>query len=185
MSNLEIKPSESSEPPRCRRFALGLVLAAGLVSCTSSGTATGQLVTAAGKREPVTFVWRSDGGDWRHGTVSVVLPSGDTYRGKYHQVTESMPLRSYGPMWVGFRPYWPDWPAPWYAGRSYAPGSEGWLTVYEGKVVARLSTPHDPSHYMRCRFSLDDPSLGMTGGGNGDCQLSDGSAVRDAVLAAG
>jgi hypothetical protein len=35
---------------------------------------------------------------------------------------------------------------------------------------------------MRCRFTLDDPDRGLAGGGDGDCKLSDGSAIRDAEL---
>lgn len=60
-------------------------------------------------------------------------------------------------------------------------GWEGWVRVYEGRVVARLETS-EPARAMRCRFTLDDPDRGLLGGGDGDCKLSDGSAIRDAEL---
>lgn len=178
------KPGRSQRRTTSINFIFGAVMASVIAACTTSGTATGQLVTAAGKRQSVTFVWHSDGADWRRGTISVTLPSGESYRGSYHQVSRGYPAYAYSPMWVGWEPFWPDWPAPWYVGRAYGPGWTGWITVYEGKVVARLASAQDAGRYMRCRFTLEDPSTSMSGGGAGDCQLSDGSAIRDAVLAA-
>jgi hypothetical protein len=50
------------------------------------------------------------------------------------------------------------------------------ITHYSGKVVATLDAPGNQR--MRCRFHLVEPSRGMGGGGEGECQLSDGRLVR-------
>lgn len=163
--------------------ALWLCIIAGSLlssACTSTGTGTGQLVTPAGKRDAVTFRWRSDAGDWHHGTISVTLPTGEHYTGTYRQVSHSAPVGLYTSMWTGWDPFWPDWPPPWYRG-TVVGGWEGWVRVYEGRVVARLEASA-PARAMRCRFTLDDPDRGLAGGGDGDCKLSDGSAIRDAEL---
>ena len=47
---------------------------------------------------------------------------------------------------------------------------------YSGKVVATLEAPEQQR--MRCRFHLVAPARGMSGGGEGQCQLSDGRALR-------
>lgn len=50
------------------------------------------------------------------------------------------------------------------------------ITHYTGRVVAILDSP-DKQH-MRCRFRLVVPARGMAGGGEGECQLSEGGTVR-------
>ncbi|MFZ5897005.1 MAG: hypothetical protein ACOY0T_38460 [Myxococcota bacterium] len=155
-------------------------LAAATNACTSTGTATGHLVTPSGNRAVVTFRWRSDAGDWHRGKLSVVLPGGERYSGSYRQVSQMHPVAVYGPMWVGWEPFWPDWPTPWYRGTLGA-SWDGWVRVYGGRVVARLEG-RNPERAMRCRFTLDDPARGLSGGGNGDCQLSDGSIIERAEL---
>lgn len=152
-----------------------------LFGCTSTGTARGQLVTANGQTQYVTFVWRSDAGDLRRGSLSVLLPSGQEFAGSYRQVSHTYPVSFYGPMWTGWQPYWPDWRPYWYAGPMGWDGPR-WVRVYEGRVIARLEAQNSPD-YMRCRFSLEDPSKGLSGGGSGDCQISTGETIRKAVLA--
>ena len=44
------------------------------------------------------------------------------------------------------------------------------ITQYSGKVMANLSNPGGKQ--MRCRFYLMEPASGMSGGGQGECQLS-------------
>ena len=48
-------------------------------------------------------------------------------------------------------------------------------TEYGNQAVATLFGDH--SHSMRCRFRLSDPGEGLMGGGIGQCQVSDGSAI--------
>ena len=52
---------------------------------------------------------------------------------------------------------------------------EAFLTEYTGKVVANLAGPRG---HMRCRFNLIRPSAGMAGGGEGRCQLPDGTIIN-------
>lgn len=153
---------------------------AAMVGCTSTGTATGNLVTPSGERNVVKFNWRSDAGDWHHGKISVALPNGEHYSGTYRQVSQIVPVDAYASMWVGWRPFWPDWPTPWYRG-TVAPDWRGWTRVYEGRVVARLESGN-PERAMRCRFELDDIANGLAGGGHGDCRLSDGSSIENAEI---
>ena len=47
---------------------------------------------------------------------------------------------------------------------------------YSGKVVATLTGQGDQR--MRCRFHLVASASGMSGGGDGQCQLADGRAVQ-------
>jgi hypothetical protein len=187
----------SNQAIGCREMYLGLrkqralprltsVLAlTATLGCTTSGTATGQLVQSGASSIPVTpakyvtFVWRSDAGNPHRGEISVVLPSGAAYEGTYRQVSRRYPIEFYRPMWIGWRPYWSDWHTPWY-GHPFT-DLNGWLTVYEGRVVARLEATNS-ADFMRCRFVLDDPSKGLAGGGRGDCQLSGGAMIQNAEL---
>jgi hypothetical protein len=50
------------------------------------------------------------------------------------------------------------------------------ITHYSGKVVTTLAASGDQR--MRCRFHLAAPARGMSGGGEGECQLNDGRVVR-------
>lgn len=50
------------------------------------------------------------------------------------------------------------------------------ITHYSGKVVATLTGQGDQR--MRCRFHLVAPASGMSGGGEGQCQLADGRVVQ-------
>jgi hypothetical protein len=153
---------------------------AGCIGCTTTGTATGQLVTPQGGSARVTFVWRSEPGDPREGKISVVLPDGRSFEGEYRQVSSSAPVDFYRPLWSGWDPYWANWRTPWYD-RPYGGDWNGWITVYEGRVVARLKA-RQSAEYMRCRFALDNPDQGLAGGGTGDCQLSSGAEIKNAEL---
>jgi hypothetical protein len=48
-------------------------------------------------------------------------------------------------------------------------------THYCGKMVANLASS-DGKH-MRCKFQLMDPQDGMSGGGQGQCQLPRGKTI--------
>ncbi len=164
--------------PTTRSIATCLVIVLGAVGCTTSGIATGQLVTQAGGTQPVVFDWRSDRGEPIKGRISTMLPDGTTFSGRYFQVTATIEQSSLAPLWVGWDPYWPSWTAPWagYGGSGYTTFSR----VYSGRVVATLQSPEGTR--MRCRFTLADPPEGLAGGGVGDCQLQNGERIEDAVL---
>lgn len=125
--------------------------------------------------EHVVFTWTSADESFA-GHIRTTLPTGETFTGKYHEITTNVPTERYsevyggwyaGP-WVGPRWYWGDaWP--------YYDTVEGFVTHYTGKVVARLTG--DRGHEMRCHFTLDDRYGGMKGGGAGECQVSNGERI--------
>ena len=47
-----------------------------------------------------------------------------------------------------------------------------------GRVVANLESD-DHKQRLRCRFSLNEPTAGLEGGGHGDCQLSTGEIIEN------
>jgi hypothetical protein len=51
-----------------------------------------------------------------------------------------------------------------------------WVQLYSGKVVATLFG--DQGDSMRCRFQLTDPQAGLSGGGVGQCQVSNGWEIN-------
>ena len=112
------------------------------------------------------------------GTLSVTLPDGESYSGRYLQITSTSTVDTLGWGWgygYGWGPYWGDWgawgPGPWY-------GPADWTSFvrnYSGSVVATLFG--NAGHTMRCRFHLASPELGLSGGGVGECQTSDGRHI--------
>jgi len=50
------------------------------------------------------------------------------------------------------------------------------ITRYSGKVVTTLEAPAEQR--MRCRFHLAESTIGMSGGGEGECQLTGGRTIR-------
>lgn len=165
--------------------ALSLALA-----CTSTGTIQGNLTevpqpspaattTAAPApiHEHVAFVWESS--DFAlSGTIRTTLPSGESFDGRYHEITSTTTVDRLG----GFYGAW--YGAPWY-GASWgwggawpyygSGGASEFITHYSGDVVAMLDG--DRGTQMRCRFSLEDGASGMRGGGVGECQLSSGDRI--------
>lgn len=139
-----------------------------LAGCTTTGTGAGQLSDSSGASQPVSFSWTStDGGN--SGTMSARLPD-KTYVGRFFQITQQTSVESLGPLWGYWRRGWYDWPY-W--------GGSGWdmtqfITRYSGKVVATLDAGDE---HMRCRFHLVAPARGMSGGGEGECQLSQGRTI--------
>jgi len=158
-----------------------------LLGCYStSGAASAKLIqpgankaAPVSKAQTISFVWKSEAGAPEKGAISVMLPDGKRYAGMYRQVTHKYDSEYYAPMWTGWDPYWTRWSVPWDRNSVIVDG-DTWVTVYTDRVVARLNGPNQEN--MRCRFTLDEPESGMAGGGIGDCQLSNGLAVKDAVL---
>lgn len=156
------------------RLAAALVsLMAGLAACTSTGGGGGQLLGAGGVDQPVAFSWTSkDGG--LSGTLTAALP-GQLFEGQFFQITQQTRSEVLAPLWQYWRPGWHDWPARGGFLLPIYPTTE-FVTHYSGQVVATLTSPGQ--QHMRCRFQLMAPATGMSGGGEGECQLGDGRLVR-------
>jgi len=149
---------------------LGLMLS--LSGCTVMGTGGGQMSGAGASEQPVEFSWMStDGGI--SGTLAASLP-GDTFEGRFFQITSQTRAETLDPLWVHWRRGWHDWS---YWGPPWTPPypTTQFITHYSGKVVATLTS--STGQRMRCRFHLSAPAMGMRGGGEGQCQLSDGRQV--------
>ena len=150
------------------------ILCASLVlgACTTIGTGTG---TLGADNQPVNFAWTStDGGT--SGTMTATLADGSAFSGAYLQVTSTARNDDFAPMWSEWNYGWPDWQ---WAGAGMPISS--FQTVYSGHVMANLQST-DGKH-MRCDFYLNNPSSGMEGGGQGQCQVQGGATV-DAVFPA-
>ena len=156
------------------RLSLSAVVFMGLAlgACTTLGT--GQGSSSLGN-QPVSFAWTSkDGGVT--GTMSATLADGRVFNGPYLEITSTAQTPQFNPMWMGWTPGWRDWT---YGGFGTFPITNGTTTNYTGKVVANLQGP--VSQRMRCSFSLNDPPSGMSGGGQGKCQVAGGATI-DAVF---
>jgi hypothetical protein len=99
--------------------------------------------------------------------------SGETFFGKFYQVTSETRVDDLGPLWIGrWNRTW-DWP---YWGAAWGPGwGSSFVTHYSGRVLANLSSA--TGEHMRCNFHLVHPARGMSGGGEGRCQLADSEAI--------
>lgn len=164
-------PTRTQRLAFTRKFALLAAAGAGiaLIGCTSMGTGSG---AASPGGVPVSFNWTSqDGGTT--GTMTAKLKDGAAYSGPFVQMTSAVRIEMLEPIWRGWRRGWNDWG---YWGRY---PDTAFATQYSGKVVANLQGPDDQR--MRCRFHLNSPQSGMTGGGQGECQLGGGTTV-DAVF---
>lgn len=150
-----------------------LLLNLALIACTTTGTGGGQLAGVGTHSEPVAFSWTSkDGG--LSGTMTAALPD-VSYQGEFFQITQQTRTEVLAPLWIHWNRGWYDWP--YWAGPIVQPyPATQFITHYTGKVVATLAAQGDQR--MRCRFHLVRPSSGMSGGGEGQCQLSDGRVVR-------
>jgi len=157
------------------RRVTALVAGAGLLlgACTTTGMGGGELTHKGKPDEPVLFSWNSpDGGIT--GTMVATLP-GATFKGRFFQITQQTKRQLIAPLWDGWSPGWIDWP---YLGHGpYGPDDvTEFITRYSGKVVANLQT--DAGKRMRCRLHLIVPERGMSGGGEGECQIQGASTIH-------
>lgn len=167
MNQSETRPMEHSLQ-RLRTTALCMTIILG--ACTSTGTGSGAIYPGD---TPVRFTWTSkDGGTT--GTMTATLQDGSAFSGPFVQLTNTVRVEMLEPLWYGWRRGWGDWR---YWG---AIPESAFATQYTGKVVANLQGPD--KQRMRCRFHLNSPHAGMSGGGQGECQLGSGRTV-DAVFA--
>ncbi|HSO44597.1 MAG TPA: hypothetical protein VLQ47_03665 [Rhodoferax sp.] len=150
-----------------------LLLNLALTGCTTTGTGGGQFKGGGAAQEPVAFSWTStDGG--LSGTMTATLPD-TSYQGGFFQITQQTRSEVLTPLWNNWNRGWNDWP--YWGGpmmRQPVPTTQ-FITHYSGKVVANLTG--EGGRYMRCRFHLGSPARGMSGGGEGQCQLADGREV--------
>lgn len=143
-----------------------------LAGCATSGVGVGDMASTGTPTEPVLFSWRSkDGGIT--GSMVATLPDA-TYTGQFFQITRQTVRESLAPLWDGWAEAWDDWPY-WYRPWPGTYNVTQFITHYSGKVVANLET--DGGQRMRCRFHLANPAAGMSGGGQGECQLSGGRHI--------
>jgi hypothetical protein len=163
-----------------RSAALPALLCAGIVlcACTTVGSGSGS-VSPGGA--PVTFAWKStDGGSC--GTMSATLAGQQTFSGRYLQITKQVRTEDFDPMWAGWQRGWNDWGGAWndWNGWGGLP-LDAFATQYTNRVMANLQAAD--GQRMRCTFHLNTPIDGMTGGGQGQCQLDNGRSV-DAMFPA-
>lgn len=153
--------------------AIFLMATLALAGCTSTGLGGGQLLAPGAPEEAVSFSWTStDGGI--SGSMTAALPS-SSYQGRFFQITQQTRGEVLMPLWTHWHRGWYDWPY-WSGPVSTPYPTTQFITHYSGKVVATLESPSNQR--MRCRFHLVAPASGMSGGGEGQCQLSDGREVR-------
>lgn len=154
-----------------KTICLGAIVCASIAGCTSTGTINADLVKGERAVAPVTITWKSTDGAIS-GTMTAVLP-GSTYQGRFMQVTRETDTNAFAPLWSGWPDGWSDWNLDGYPGEINA---SQFSTVYTGRVVANLK--NTAGGLMRCRFNMNHPSQGMTGGGSGECQAAGGRNIQ-------
>ena len=160
-----------------RSQAVGCALAAALLGgCVASGPIKGRLTGAGVAPTSVTMSYRSERFS-QNGTLRATLPDGETFSGRYLEVTSDTDAETLDPFWGGWGVGWAGW-GPW--SDDYGPWIAGediptFVRNYSGKVIATLIG--DRGGRMRCRFRLAEPEQGMTGGGVGECEVSGGEKI--------
>ncbi|HJY41203.1 MAG TPA: hypothetical protein VJ303_08205 [Steroidobacteraceae bacterium] len=146
-----------------------LAIVSAFAACTTMGTGVG---TERSGDMKANFAWKST--DDRTGTLTANLSNGDTYSGQFFQVTHDTRVETLAPLWNG-------WAGPWHGWRYWGPYPDtAFVTHYSGRVVANLAD--GAGEHMRCHFTLMHPQNGMSGGGEGQCQLPSGQTI-DATFA--
>jgi hypothetical protein len=131
--------------------------------------------TTRGQDTLVNFSWTSEDADAVSGTMTATLFSGQSFTGKFFQVTSDTRVDGLTPLWAGWaghreRPYW-----------GFDAGPE-FVKHYAGRVLANLADAQ--GDHMRCSFRLVSPASGMDGGGLGRCEASAGEMVAASFPAA-
>ncbi len=160
-------------------LGIGVVaLPLALAACATTGTAVGELEGPGAQEQAVTLIWKSEASTPEQGRISGTLANGAHYSGKYFEVVKTVDQSAYGPAWMGWRPYWSDWGLM----TSYSYDWPRFLNLYTGRVIANLKSD-DGTGRLRCRFTIQQPLQGLSGGGSGECQLSNGQIIQHVVLA--
>ena len=144
--------------------AAPLAMALLAAACTTTGVGTAE---SPGGAVTGTFTWKASSPD--RGDMTAVLNDGQTYQGRFFQITRDTTIDTLGPLWTG----WP-YQGPWHGWGYWEPGP-AFVTQYTGKVVANLA---GPAGHLRCHFTLIRPASGMSGGGEGQCQLPGGGIIH-------
>jgi len=147
------------------RLAMPTLAALALAACATTGSGFG---ATRDKAVTANFSWTSTND--RVGTLTANLNNGETFTGKFFQITSESRVEDLGPLWGGWNRRWGGWQ---YWDRT---PSDAFITHYSGKVVANLDGPN--AEHMRCRFALIQPASGMAGGGEGKCQLPSGKNIN-------
>lgn len=155
-----------------RGVVAGCAIALAACAGRQSGGGTGALATPQGSQR-VQLFWTSDDRGQSGTMEATVGPR--TFTGPFFQIRQEVQGSTLGPLWSPWPYGWTDWP---YFGP--VPPYE-FSTIYTGKVVANLSSP-DGGH-MRCRLHLANPSGGMSGGGEGECQIQGDGTIQAALSA--
>ena len=157
-----------------RRVARSALLGAGIAlsACTTVGTGSGSLSPGGA---PVAFAWKSTQAGMS-GTMQATLASGQIFSGPYLEsaadVSDEDPdfvMERLQRSWVESGPDLPHWDG-------WTPYQDGSVTQYSGWVGAELQAAD--GQRMSCRFQLNSPLEGMTGGGQGTCQLNNGRSAK-------
>ena len=104
--------------------------------------------------------------------MSATLAGGKIFSGDYLEITHQTASAELDPLWNE----WDRGPTNLFSEVSMP--DFGSSTQYSGRVLAKLRS--GDGERMTCRFHLNVPSQGMAGGGQGKCDLEDGSV--DAVF---
>ena len=156
--------------------SLGLAAALLLSGCVASGPIKGRYTAPGAGPTPVTLHYRSARFN-QNGTMSVTLPDGEAFSGRYLQVTSDTSGEALDPYWDNWGVGWEGWGAfsddygPWIPGADVPT----FVRNYSGKVIATLLG--DRGSRMRCRFRLAEPNQGMSSGGVGECEVSGGGKI--------
>jgi hypothetical protein len=163
---------------RCAAFSALLCAAIALSACTTTGTGKGAVNAARSQSgTPVEFAWTSTHAGMS-GTMSATV-AGKTYSGPFQEGSREVGGDDLDDVVAeSWQRGWVDW-----GGGAGLPDWDGWgpysntiSTQYAGSVVANLQSAD--GQRMRCRFQLDEPTEGMTGGGQGACRLDNGESVQ-------
>jgi len=154
---------------------MGAAAALALAGCVASGAIQAR-ITKPANGGPVVMAYRSERFQ-NNGTLTATMPGGETFSGRYLQVTSDVDAESLDPYWGGWGVGWDGW-EPWTD--DYGPWIPGadvptFVRNYSGKVIATLLG--DRGGRMRCRFRLADPEEGMSSGGLGECETGTGQRI--------
>jgi len=142
-----------------------LIAIAALAVSACAATSDGLEIHVEDEAAVVTFDWQSEGD--ASGVLTAALTDGREFSGPYFRIAAETRVELLGPLWEGWTTS-RDW-------RYWQPGQD-FLKHYDGKVLASLTTA--AGERMRCKFRFATPASGMVGGGEGKCQLADGTKLQ-------
>lgn len=149
---------------------------AGITHQAKTGMLSAVWMPATGESEQVPFSYEAD--KKSRGRMSTTLGrGGEMFRGTYTRVDVTHEEKDEYMMAVYDGWTTPAWAA---AGTTYGTewGAASYLDfvhLYSGKVVATLTG--NQGGQMRCQIDLDTPEAGLSGGGKGHCQISNGGKL--------